>query len=94
MFYGTRSCAPLGLGLVLGFIFCILVSRTTILPLLQSSLQTYSLCRFPIKKNIREFVDNAGSWKVQVHETPLLRVPEDTTEDLKVVYNVNSFSIP
>ncbi|KAE9556132.1 hypothetical protein FO519_000620 [Halicephalobus sp. NKZ332] len=85
MFYGTRSYAPLGLGLVLGLVFCILVPSTTVLPLLQSGFQTYSLCQFPVKGNAKEFVDNSGSWKVQVRETPLLRVPEETTEDLKFV---------
>ena len=36
-------------------------------------------------------MDNSGSWKVRVHETPLLRVPEENTEDLKVVSNFSVF---
>uniref|UniRef100_A0AC35FPF1 Hexosyltransferase n=1 Tax=Panagrolaimus sp. PS1159 TaxID=55785 RepID=A0AC35FPF1_9BILA len=85
MFYGARSCAPLGLGFIVGLIICILTSTSTILPILDSS--GYSLCRNHVKRSVKNFVDVSGPWKVNVRKVPLMRISNsnDPSTDSKQV---------
>ena len=88
MVYGTRSCAPLGVGFAVGFVVCLMISSSMVFPLLNTSIDGYSLCRNHVKRSVKTYTDVAGPWKVNVKKVSVIPAanPNDAASNAKVVF--------